>query len=60
LPPDKKEEVSDDYFFEHLNYDSSGQEDYFEEEVGEERKSPIASCEESPSSLPMQWRKQTP
>jgi hypothetical protein len=40
LPPNEKDEVSDGYFFDHLNDDSSAQDDWFEDQVVEERKSP--------------------
>jgi hypothetical protein len=43
LPPNEKDEVSDGYFFDHLNDDSSAQDDWFEDQVVEERKSPTAS-----------------
>ena len=46
LPPDEKDEVPDYYFFIHLNDNSSTQEDCFEEDIAEERKSPTTSREE--------------
>jgi hypothetical protein len=52
--------TKDNYFFKYLNDNSSGHKDYFEEGVVEERKSPTTSQEESPSSPPMEWRKQPP
>ena len=60
LPPNEKDEVLDDYFFEHLNDDSSTQDNWFEDQVAEERKSPTASREELSSSPPMELRKQPP
>jgi hypothetical protein len=60
LPPNKKDKVSDNYFFEHLNDNFSTQEDFFEEEVAEERKSSTASQEELSSSPPIELRTQSP
>ncbi len=60
LPPNEKDEVLDDYFFEHLNDDSSTQDNWFEDQVAEERKCPTTSREELSSSPPMELRKQPP
>jgi hypothetical protein len=52
------------YFFEHLNNYSSGQEEYFEEEVAEKRKGPpktlSKSSQDLPSSPPLELRKKPP
>jgi hypothetical protein len=60
LPSNKKDDVLDDYFFGHLNDNSSAQEEWFEEEVAEERKSPTASQEELSPSAQLELRKKSP